>query len=149
MGAAILGGTNRRSSGELGSSFVSGSVGSGGAHTIGPGRVLINSVHVRFAPEATEILRCREMTRGAKRRSSPKSPSPKLAGAECNGPPRQKAMTCSGQFLVAHTIYFFREPNGFSRPFLPHAPTRSIAFALTNPVHPDRQTSRERRRGHS
>jgi len=29
------------------------------------GRVLINSVHVRFAPKATEILRCREMTRCA------------------------------------------------------------------------------------
>lgn len=31
----------------------------------GLGRVLINSVHVRFAPKATEILRCREMTRCA------------------------------------------------------------------------------------
>lgn len=29
------------------------------------GRVLINWVHVRFAPKATEILRCREMTRSA------------------------------------------------------------------------------------
>jgi hypothetical protein len=28
-------------------------------------RVLINSVHVHFAPKATEILRCREMTRCA------------------------------------------------------------------------------------
>ena len=31
-----------------------------------PGRVLIDSVHVRFAPKATEILRCREMTRCAR-----------------------------------------------------------------------------------
>jgi hypothetical protein len=26
------------------------------------GRVLINSIHVRFTPKATELLRCREMT---------------------------------------------------------------------------------------
>src|SRR5262249_13497214 len=38
---------------------------------VGLGRVLINSVHIRFAPKATEILRCREITRWARKRHSP------------------------------------------------------------------------------
>jgi hypothetical protein len=51
--------------------------------------------------------------------------------------------------LVAYTIYFFPEPNGFSCPLLHHAPTRSIAFALTNPVHHDRRPRQLGDNGHS
>jgi len=49
------------------------------------GRVLINSVHVRFAPKATEILRCREMTHvpAADSCSAAKNPSSDyLVGAQ-------------------------------------------------------------------
>jgi hypothetical protein len=61
---------------------------------------------------------------------------------ECNDPPRPKAMTVSEQFWWLTPFiffYFFPEPNGFSCPLLHHAPTRSIAFALTKPVHYDRR----------
>src|SRR5438477_1072621 len=63
-----------------------------------------------------------------------------------NRPPRQKAMTISEQFWW---LAFFPEPNGFSCPLLQHTPTRSIAFALTKPVHFDRCTRQDRHREHS
>src|SRR6266576_5569757 len=58
-------------------------------------------------------------------------------------------MTISEQFWWLTPFISFPEPNGFSCPLLQHAPTRSIAFALTKPVHFDRCTRQDRHRGHS